>query len=1096
MENPQAQMPQGQLGPAPEQMQQGGQDPQMQQIMQYVQQSIQQGAQPVDVAMQLIQQGAQPEMIMQVFVEMGMPEDQAREAIETAMEGGQQQQGTGEEMLQDNASNPDQEMAEQGAQPMDQPGNVAETPMMRFGGAPRRQLRRYADGAAVDPNQEMQAVMQQVQDMMSQGADARQVMEQIQAAAQQGQISPDVATQVLEQLSGMQQAEDPQGSDAAMMAQSQDPQMMNPNMAASEAQMMKFGGNLKKLMSRAYGGPAVAPGTDSKTYAKDRTSMFVNAVKNNAFKSTLDDEFPSLMGNQMAYGGDIPKATNGLNMSDYKTKDEAELAAYRYRQKLSPEEQAKFNIDETLKTWKAPEPTYEAGKNYQYDPNTKQFKIAESTNFGQASDWKPSGQPGIQMTYINSKGETIPASTYNQMFGNQNQGYNYGYGAVNPVAYQNPMNQGLYGNLYAGASPFARLLAGSGNYYSDPRITGANLPGGMNPNQFLGAIGGVDKLTSGMTGTVGDQTWRLGEAEKFKEGSIWKGNRRKGVRYTIDWGSAGAMNPAAPAGPAQGPQNNSYPVISANPPAKGPDPLITLGNQGSPVLDASGNQLTSDASNMMWNSGNMPTLSNPNAGGVPTQAPPVNPMSTGVATVTGGSGMNAVNQPEEFPSLSSSQVNTANQSLVAPVSTAVINPSSEVNFVDQSVAGQSQIPFAEQSMMAADQTDEFSPNQSYMNYGNPANTGVPAEFTPAADAVPQEQVLWGQDGFGNKIPVTQPVVQPAAQQVMQPKKQTQNNQKPTQRSNTAVVDYSKVKAGQPKAYYQKILEGMQVDGRVPWGVNEKEYFRINDLAQGAEKAASWNKKAKYAQTLFSSDMNDPTHANWTEADEAAWKAGEAGKSHEENKKAYLASKEGKKWIAGLKPKSFGGNVDPIALENAVALINRAFGGMIPKANNGMDLGSQDTNGNGIPDYLEAENLPANQPNPFDKSGTIEESNANKLNIDWNAAGDVYMNTAAKVTNFANRMNAMNPERDMAKFSALNRPSNTYDTMKQGLYDQAGNFIPNDIGNQVLNPTDTMYNNQRQIFAYGGRVYEIGGEVDLDDNEMEQLAAAGFKFSKV
>jgi hypothetical protein len=107
-----------------------------------------------------------------------------------------------------------------------------------------------------------------------------------------------------------------------------------------------------------------------------------------------------------------------------------------------------------------------------------------------------------------------------------------------------------------------------------------------------------------------------------------------------------------------------------------------------------------------------------------------------------------------------------------------------------------------------------------------------------------------------------------------------------------------------------------------------------------------------------------------------------------------------------------------------------------------------------------------------------------------------MNTAAKVTNFANRMNAMNPERDMAKFSALNRPSNTYDTMKQGLYDQAGNFIPNDIGNQVLNPTDTMYNNQRQIFAYGGRVYEIGGEVDLDDNEMEQLAAVGFKFSKV
>jgi hypothetical protein len=857
--------------------------------------------------------------------------------------------------------------------------------MMRFGGAPRRQLRRYADGAAVDPNQEMQAVMQQVQDMMSQGADARQVMEQIQAAAQQGQISPDVATQVLEQLSGMQQAEDPQGSDAAMMAQSQDPQQMDPNMAAPEAQMMKFGGNLKKLMSRAYGGPAVAPGTDSKTYAKDRTSMFVGAVKNNAFKSTLDDEFPSLMGNQMAYGGDIPKAVDGLNVSDYKTKDEAELAAYRYRQKLSPEEQAKFNIDETLKTWKAPEPTYEAGKNYNYDPNTKQFTVAPQTNTNTGYGFQEGDRLMVdaQGPYVVRKDGTR-ASVPNNYAGNQNA-------QINPVAYQNPMGNGLYGNLYAGASPFARLLAGSGNYYSDPKITGANLPGGMNANQFLGAVGGVDKLTSGMTGTVGDQTWRLGEAEKFKEGSIWKGNRRKGVRYTIDWGTAGAMNPAAPAGP----ENNS---LAGNSTPMGPqgqiiDPAIT-GNQGTPVLDAKGNQITSDGSNMMFNSGNMPTLSNPNAGAVPTQAPPVNPMSTGAATVTGGSGMNAVYQPEEFPSLSASQVNTADQSLVSPAATNVINPSTEVNAVDQSVTAQGQAP---------------------------------------------------------------------AQTVTRPKQRQVQVQKPVnQQRNTAPVKNSSV------AYQQKI------DELYAQGSYSDEVEKYIQLKAQAETREAKEKKQQAKQQQEAAD---------------AVKIEAERKAQEKREKEYRSR-------ANVPASAYGGNVDPIALENAVALINRAFGGMIPKANNGMDLGSQDTNGNGIPDYLEAENLPANQPNPFDKSGTIEESNAKKLNIDWNAAGDVYMNTAAKVTNFANRMNAMNPERDMAKFSALNRPSNTYDTMKQGLYDQAGNFIPNDIGNQVLNPTDTMYNNQRQIFAYGGRVYEIGGEVDLDDNEMEQLAAVGFKFSKV
>jgi hypothetical protein len=107
-----------------------------------------------------------------------------------------------------------------------------------------------------------------------------------------------------------------------------------------------------------------------------------------------------------------------------------------------------------------------------------------------------------------------------------------------------------------------------------------------------------------------------------------------------------------------------------------------------------------------------------------------------------------------------------------------------------------------------------------------------------------------------------------------------------------------------------------------------------------------------------------------------------------------------------------------------------------------------------------------------------------------------MNIAPKVTNFMNKMHAVNPERDEAKYSALNRQRNTYDVMNQGMYDQAGNFIPNSIGNQVLNPTNSNYNNQSQIFAYGGRVYEIGGEVDLDDNEMQQLAAAGFKFSKL
>ena len=66
----------------------GGQDEAMQQIMQMVEQMIQQGAQPADVAAELLGQQVPPEAIMQVFVQMGLPEQEAQAAIEQAMQAG------------------------------------------------------------------------------------------------------------------------------------------------------------------------------------------------------------------------------------------------------------------------------------------------------------------------------------------------------------------------------------------------------------------------------------------------------------------------------------------------------------------------------------------------------------------------------------------------------------------------------------------------------------------------------------------------------------------------------------------------------------------------------------------------------------------------------------------------------------------------------------------------------------------------------------------------------------------------------------------------------------------------------------------------
>ena len=118
-----------------------------------------------------------------------------------------------------------------------------------------------------------------------------------------------------------------------------------------------------------------------------------------------------------------------------------------------------------------------------------------------------------------------------------------------------------------------------------------------------------------------------------------------------------------------------------------------------------------------------------------------------------------------------------------------------------------------------------------------------------------------------------------------------------------------------------------------------------------------------------------------------------------------------------------------------------------------------------------------------------------MNINWDAVGDMYANNATKFTNIMDRARAYDPEREQVRYSALNRPRDTYDTMSQGVYDQAGNFIPNDIL-PVLNQTNSNYNNQPTVFSYGGRVYEIGGEVDLDDDQLLELEAAGLKLSRV
>ena len=941
MENPQAQM-QGQGQP-----QQQGQDQQMQQVMQAVQQMVQQGMQPVEIAAQLLQQ-LPPEAIMQVFVQMGIPEQEAQATIQEAMQGAQaQQQGAGEEQIEGAASNPAEESAE----------IPAEGQQMKFGGMPKRLVKRQNGGG--NPEQEMQAVMGQVQEMMQGGADARQVMEQIQAAVQQGQISPEVAQAVMQQLSGQMEAVDPQ-----LEQPGANPQTVDPNMASPDSQMMAFGGNLKKLMSKAFGGDLTVPSIDSKTYAQDRAALITNAIKNNTFKSTLDSDFPSLMGNQMAYGGDLPKADNGFDIGKYKTKDEAELAAYRYRQGLSADEQAKFNIDETLKGWKEPEPTYEAGKSYQYDPATKKFNIIQPP--------APTYEAGKNYQYDPAtkgfKAVDTPANTGQ---------------VVNGVGYPNPFGGGLYNNLYYGTSPMARFMANS-TMYGVPKVKGTNLPGGMDATAFMMQTAGQN-LAPGMSGKANGQDYRITGVEDIKGGLF--GRKKVGVRYNIDWGnpaSVAAAQQGTPAGPglsgfnadANGDNIPDYLGAStttmngANLPA-GPQnnpagPVDVTGNQGTPVTGIT------PSNNLMWDSGNMPSLQNP-MNAAPKESPmELMPMNTPNRVDTnlpaGLTGIPEFNQRQE---ISKFQQGQAAKGLVwnAPTNSWVSKEALDIS-------AQMNAPATQSGSSMGVEGPAFATQQDLMNIVN--------NPTPQFNDTPRR---WFRD-----------------------------RDKVNALKQTIGQDYVPARARLDQGF--EPLNG-----------------KVNDA-----DANFWD----------SEDINSSFDANG-------------------NPRVQVMGADGNPINNANLPqyRAFGGGVDAQALNNAVALINKAFGGSIPMATNGMQMQS-----------------------------SLDVTTKNKFNPDWNAVGDMYMGAGNRLVNFMDGVNAINPERDIARMSALNTQPIEFSQMKQGIYDQAGNFIPNDIGNQVLNPTDIYASQERQVFAYGGKVYELGGDVELDDNELAQLQQAGFKVSKI
>jgi len=296
--SPEEQMMMQQQQQAPQQApQQGGQDEAMQQIMQFVQQAVSQGMEPLEVAQLLMSKQVPPEVIMQVFVQVGLSEADAQTVIQQAMASGQAEAGEEQPMQEGEPMPPEGQPGEQPMPPQEQP------PMGRGG-------MMYAEEGMAVNNEELDTIMSQVQEMLAQpNADVRVIMQEIQKAAQAGQISPETATTVLETLQQNipNQTAPTQGmpSEEEMYAQQQ---MMNQQ---GQAGLARFGGKLNKLLKKAAGGSTNFPDDTSENYGQERTNSFLDAVKGNFFNAQLDDaaqQFPSLNG--YAYGGELMSDAN------------------------------------------------------------------------------------------------------------------------------------------------------------------------------------------------------------------------------------------------------------------------------------------------------------------------------------------------------------------------------------------------------------------------------------------------------------------------------------------------------------------------------------------------------------------------------------------------------------------------------------------------------------------------------------------------------------------------------------------------------------------------------------------------------------------
>ena len=1104
----------------------GGQDEAMQQIMQMVEQMIQQGAQPADVAAELLGQQVPPEAIMQVFVQMGLPEQEAQAAIEQAMQAGPPAQEGAPQGPPQGQPSPEEMAAmqqQQGTPPMmEAGGDFASLRQAEYGmmGDPpmaindKQYIQNNYPGATIGASGNALDVNGNV---VGKGIrpEFHTTGKYFMGADQSG-FSSDTGVPTALRSDGTW---GPIGAIPNSQYGGEADNIEEPML-----EMQKYGGQFKKLMKKAWGGDLNIPGTTSDNYVSERASMFVNKVKQNTGLASL---------NQDMTGDPLMKSLGGESLPI------AELGAYEKWAKAQEQKKAVAEYN-----------AYRNDGKVEGDEGYASYG-ADDADYGEfLQSYNKRNNIGVQAQNNSSNGFVNNARI----------------GANNTVGYGNPFGGGWRAEAYRGTSPFARLLANSGRSYNAPIIRGNNLPGGMSGANFLGQMG-----AQGMTGKTADGTpYQISAGEKFKEGSFFNPfqKRRKGIRYNIDYGAGlnadGTVNPegatSSPAADFSSPEALDRRGMKQDMSRKEKQAFRKLqrGRDGvsendayQRILDTRGGtedpaQTGVNDPNAVFNPTDPDDMDLDNNAGL-NESPRARDMSGVPADIRAEMDAQAIQNEQRAAAAAAGDAMGVDNQIVNPaaeVDPALADagaqeaqgfqPMTEADLTPQQlrqikngklsldgINQDAQREFDVNADMAAAQAAEgtgYDADGNVVPAGEDfANTQAPLATMDGAPMSPANSFVAGQDG--SPFPERTAPNFSAAEDYTGPAQMTEQLQQKMMLDN-----YGKgMRTGAPadpgitrmplKPAFGKPGEPTIV-GNVPRATEDvQNKMMLDNYGKGMKGPGYFDSSGTSStSTGVGADPNFASQIEGTDEPVALPPApirpvGPVGPvAGPENEPSvvepWLQPKVPTRPAPVQRPNeidqmisddvnaaggmTYGGGVDNEALMNAVNLINRAFGGnayAIPQAVGGMDLQGR----------LSMEEAMAKQGmNP----GQIDVLEDSQFNIDQGALGQTFRKGVG-IANFGfdyaddyvNTQKARGIRQDPLQNIA------SYQGMGSGIHNQQGQDYANNVNAQSLNVTGNysveLGGMPRQMMEYGGQMYEIGGSVNITDEEKRRFEAAGF-----